>query len=353
MKSFNQYVPKKLEKLTCGLVLIFLWQQLFSQSINLELMSQNFILETKKITIPGHPDAFNPSLVWWKDKLLMSFRYRDSDGSTNPMCIVRLNEKFKPVGPLYPLYICDGEVELLPFAQDPRLIVIENDLYVIYNNFALLSGFSQRRVVVGKIKFDKEKCYVQEVEVLTQFEGENGKRQEKNWIPFNYKGHLHLGYSIQPHRIFRPCLNYSGLCDLVANTRGTISWKWGEMRGGTQAYQVENEYLSFFHSSKDISSIHSKGKKISHYFIGAYTFQSDPPFAITKVSPEPIIAKGFYASEPAYQTWKPLLCVFPGGYIFNDKYIWVAYGRQDFEIWIMKLDRQKLLDSLTPIITLE
>jgi predicted GH43/DUF377 family glycosyl hydrolase len=85
-----------------------------------------------------------------------------------------------------------------------------------------------------------------------------------------------------------------------------------------------------------------------HYFMGAYTFSSTPPFEITSISPDPIIGKTFYTG-PAYKTWKPLRVVFPGGFVCYKDSIWVVYGKQDFEVWVVQIDKEKLFKSLKPI----
>ena len=97
-----------------------------------------------------------------------------------------------------------------------------------------------------------------------------------------------------------------------------------------------------------MATLHSKGKIIPHYFMGAYTFSANPPFKITRISREPIIGKNFYHGT-SYKTWKPLHVVFPGGFVESDGYIWILYGRQDHEIWVAKLDKQKLFDGLIPV----
>lgn len=78
-------------------------------------------------------------------------------------------------------------------------------------------------------------------------------------------------------------------------------------------------------------------------------FSSYPPFEIKQVSPQPIIANSFYSGTIYRPYWKPVRVVFPGGILVDSRYIWLAYGRQDHEIWIAKLDRQNLLESLTSI----
>lgn len=172
-------------------------------------------------------------------------------------------------------------------------------------------------------------------------------------MPFDYRGNLLLAYSIQNHRILLPYLDGSNACSLYASTYSDLSWKWGELRGGTPAIRVGNEYLAFFHSSIQIATVHSDGQIMPHYFIGAYTFQKDPPFALTRISPKPIIGAGFYHGEIYTPYWHPVRVVFPCGFVYDDTYIWMSYGRQDHEIWIAKIDKAGLYNSLVSICTLD
>lgn len=50
-------------------------------------------------------------------------------------------------------------------------------------------------------------------------------------------------------------------------------WNYGELRGGTEAKLVGNQYLAFFHSQ---GTIHSRFSMT--YWMGAYTFSKEPPF---------------------------------------------------------------------------
>ena len=121
-------------------------------------------------------------------------------------------------------------------------------------------------------------------------------------------------------------------------------------RGGTPGLIIDgSQYLAFFHSSKVMPTVHSNGDNILHYFIGAYTFAQHPPFEITQISPEPIVGRKFYNGTIYTPYWKPVRAIFPCGYIFDGSYIWIAYGRQDHEIWLAKLDKEGLLNSLVPV----
>ena len=82
---------------------------------------------------------------------------------------------------------------------------------------------------------------------------------------------------------------------LTTNTIGNV-WRYGNPRGGTGAVIVETplsgkKFLTFFHSSKE------RGVRLKTYYWGAYLFDTDPPFAITHFSSEPISIRQLY--DPA------------------------------------------------------
>jgi predicted GH43/DUF377 family glycosyl hydrolase len=318
---------------------------------DLESAAQDFILETKKIEIPGYPHAFNPSIIRWHGRILMSFRIiPDRKHSFNAQIgLVFLDEEFRAVAEPQLLSLRDEYAVAPCRAEDARLIVISDRLYMIYDdNIESMLAKAGFRVHVAQIYYDGEHFILGQNERLTIFENESKNLREKAWVPFNYQGNLLLAYSIHPHRIFYPRLDGSGICDTIACTKSSSNWKWGVLRGGTPGFKEKEGYLAFFHSSIDMPTKHSDGQIISHYFMGAYLFSHDPPFHIFKISPEPIIGKNFYSGVRYKPYWKPVRCVFPCGYISNDKHIWIAYGRDDHETWIAKLDKKGLLQSLVP-----
>jgi predicted GH43/DUF377 family glycosyl hydrolase len=309
---------------------------------NLEEEIDPFVLETKRIEIDGFPNAFNPSIIRWDGRLLMSFRtYHPETGATNEIGFVYLNDDFEPVGTPKLIQFLTKDPNCLSKQQDPRLFGIVGKLFLIYNN-AIKDEV--RRMLVARLEFDGETFVASEARGFFDFEGEKESRSEKNWVPFEYNHRLHLAYSLLPHKILAPIDGFSS-CETISSTLSPIRWNWGVLRGGTPALLENGEYLAFFHSSKNMATEHSEGKTMLHYFLGAYTFSAKPPFAITKVSPKPIMGKDFYKG-PSYKTWKPLRVVFPGGFISDEKFIWLLYGRQDHEVWVAKLDKRELLNSL-------
>lgn len=333
------------------ILLVFAWLAVFADevtaAVNLEKMQQKFVLQTKRITIPSYPDAFNPSVIRWKGSLLLSFRARDPlTFATNLVGFVWLDDEFNVASDPMMLQVL-GSVGGNAM-QDPRMIIVGNDLYIVYSNTVTLpNGQENRRVFVADVNYDGMTFSINNPDVFLQFEANVKNKWEKNWVPFIYRESLFLSYSIQPHKIFFPVLG-TNICKTIAQSQGDIHWQWGDIFGGTPAQLINGEYLAFFHSSCVMSTVHSSDKPIPHYFIGAYTFQQKPPFALTQISPEPIVGPKFY-SGPSYKTWKPLRVVYPCGYVYDDQYIWITYGRQDHEVWVVQLDKQGLLDSLIPV----
>jgi predicted GH43/DUF377 family glycosyl hydrolase len=317
--------------------------------IDLDEEISDFILETQKIEIEGYPTAFNPALVRWKGNYLMSFRIRDLlTASTDQIGFIWLNEDFKPMTKPSILSIEFETAFFPPMTQDPRLVNVGEDLYIVFNDMIKIGRGSIRRMYVGKVQQEEDDFYVENPQVLLNFGESQNLRHEKNWVPFEYENCLLLSQSINPHHVSYVA-SEANACHTVAYSSASIDWQWGELRGGTPALKDGNEYIAFFHSSRDIQTVQANEKKLTHYVMGAYTFNAAPPFNLTKISPAPIVAKTFY-QEPYHQTWKPLRVVFPVGVVCDDKHIWVSYGRQDHEAWIIKFDKEGLYKSLVSLI---
>lgn len=318
-----------------------------SCELDLNKMQQPFVLETKRIHIPGYKDAFNPSIIRWKGKILMSFRSRHPATNTaTRVGFVWLDDNFDLTGKPSLLEGVDED----SYIQDPRLIMIKDQLFMAYSDLIVnpKTNIKKRSMCLCELAYDGKKFSMSNPACFFDFDGDLNNKFEKNWVPFNYQDVLLLAYSIAPHKIFLPLVK-ENRCVTIALSADINPWSWGILRGGTTALLIDNHhYLAFFHSSIPIATQQSQLVSMPHYFMGAYLFENQPPFGLKKISPTPIVHKDFYTGE-AHPTWKPLKVVFPCGFIFDDEYIWVSYGRQDYEAWIVKFDRAKLLKSLIPV----
>mmetsp|Transcript_30287 Transcript_30287/g.41672 ORF Transcript_30287/g.41672 Transcript_30287/m.41672 type:complete len:382 (+) Transcript_30287:32-1177(+) len=246
--------------------------------------------------------------------------------------------------------------------EDPRIFYHNGKEYIVYNHH--LSRF--KKLFYAELFYNKpeDMFYTIDPPNHVAFENEVNIRHQKNWIPFDFcpscnfqrgltvansNATLLFIYSIRPHRIVQAfATNVSGemraetifLTELLPEFR----WRWGEMRGGSPALLMGDFYLSFFHSSGHLSHKH-----IGTYVMGAYTFERNPPFAITRMSAEPIFHESFINETYGWAYKGVDFIVFPMGFTFDDDFIYVSYGKNDRDGWILKLNRSGLMESLKPV----
>jgi predicted GH43/DUF377 family glycosyl hydrolase len=316
---------------------------------DLEKKTQDFVLETKQIHLPEFPHAFNPSLVRWGEGLLLSFRVIPDAKQpfTSWLGVVRLDDNFNVVSAPQIITLRYANSPIPSRIDDGRLIIFQDSLYVVYSDnedeYISKGGF---RVYIARLEEKNGNFEVMYREKLSTFAGNNTLRREKNWTPFILNDTLFLAYSLSPHLILKPIFG-TNTCITTSCSTKKITWRWGELRGGTPALLMSDHYLGFFHSCMMLETVHCP-KKARHYFMGAYTFNAERPFEITHISKEPIIGKNFYhgPSYPPY--WGTVQVVFPGGFIYDEQFIWVVFGRQDHEMWVTKLDKNGVYQHLVP-----
>ena len=318
---------------------------------NLKDILDPCVVQTKQIHIPLYPDAFNASLLAWEDGWLLSFRNKEKiDGVwRTKIGLVKLTPEFEVTGPVS--FLDTGSL----FSADPRLVDVNGTIYIVYSDVSIASLLNPilgskhvLEVVVGKIEEQDGLFSIHSICHVTDYPNRIENRVEKNWVPFVYADQLLLAYSLQPHVIFRRPYE-SEMCEVYAKSACALQWDWGILRGGTPAILVDGSYLSIFHSSKAMRSLHSEGKASRHYFLGAYLFEAQPPFAMQKISPKPIVGRNFYIGKNYPSYWAAIQAVFPCGIVQKGPYLWVSYGRQDHEVWVAQIDTQILLNSLVDV----
>jgi hypothetical protein len=206
--------------------------------------------------------------------------------------------------------------------------------------------------------------------------GSHPKEGHKNWSPFVYNNTPHFIVHINPLHVVHCSETHEAdgvlvMTDTSVAPFANISWNSGHLRGGTPAHMInQDEYLAIFHSTKVIEL-----NRIT-FFMGAYTFSSQPPFRLIRVSSAPIIHPKFY--NGAWFRRKYDYIVYPMGYVFQNVTengifkianelselislgsshtkcpehvnILLSFGYQDMESWISKIKLCELLDSMTYI----
>lgn len=308
---------------------------------------EGIVICTRTIEIRGVVAPYNPSIVEHKDGYLLLFRYdlfdsKSPHGFFSNIGCVELDRNFQQTEKEFiriQLPQRDGE--------DPRVIKVNDKLYVSYNS-GLPPLYQIRKIHVAEL--DMETYQPKFTTCLDTYFSDT----EKNWAPFEYvnedeESQICFEYSIFPRKVF-------GLPDPIKNELKYVNspyevvyrklpWEsFGILRGGTGARRVGDQYLGFFHSSFPFRD----GTR--WYVIGAYTFDSKPPFEITGMSHYPILFEDIYASPPRH-TANPLVkCLFPGGFVIEENedgdLIHLVCGENDSAIRIVTIDQENLFQNL-------
>lgn len=324
---------------------------IFCLSFSLLAHADNsIVLSTKRIFFEEFPDAFNPSLIKTDMGYLMAFRYTPNrwiHPGLSYIVIVPLDASLTPTTKPQVLKVRPKYSKVFSQAEDPRLFIYKDRIFLIYNDNAEKrdpSPQDRRDMFIAELFHDKDKGYTLSAPRKLIYEEKYKKAiWQKNWLPFEYNGMMLFIYSITPHEIIYPNV-VNGSCYKFDITDIESPWNWGNLRGSTPPIIDDGEYFSFFHSSIVTSSAASFGCEMYFYFMGAYTFSATPPFQITKISRTPILHDTFYTPSTFYKR-----VVFPGGCVIAGDLVHVAYGKDDCEIWIATLDKAALKRSLIPV----
>ena len=76
-----------------------------------------------------------------------------------------------------------------------------------------------------------------------------------------------------------------------------------------------------------------------------------PPFAITHITPEPIMCQDFVDPKQRWSYKVADFITFPVGFTMDENYFYVSYGRNDREGYILHLHRERFLKFLVPVET--
>jgi len=311
-------------------------------------LAQQIVKRTKRIDLVDFPESFNPSIFKVKEGYLFSFRYcpnRYQESWLSFIGVVLLNENFEPISSPQLLNTRYKNSKVPSQSEDARLFSYRGRVFLIYNdNTETISTVTERRhLFMAELHYKDGQFSLSTPLKLIYEDKYNVSFWQKNWVPFEWNQKLFLTYTINPHEVIYPNLK-NGACYPCYETFAPLEWDLGPLRGSTPPQLVDGEYLAFFHSGAFIASDASYGQEMWHYFMGAYTFSKDPPFALTKFTPLPIVGEGFYTPS-----WHIKRVIFPGGFVVDGSSIYVAYGKDDYEMWIAELDKEALTRALVPI----
>ena len=333
----------------CYLLFIFLPFSLGAKGSEVDtflepILSKSCIVNRQQIIIPNYPNAYNPSIIPYKDGYLLSFRYRSKcpkkfrntfHTDVSFIGVARLDKKFKVFEKTIQLLnIISYSSKFSVTAEDARLLNVGNRIFIFFNDLSLKQMPDQFAMYFGELIEEQGLFVLKEPAKPLYYSQAIGV--EKNWSPFVSGDRLYVIYSDQPRVILEVDLN-TGYCLEVARMNFDWNWNLGQIRGGTPAYLINDSLLTFFHSSFPAKT--SKGRA---YVMGAYTFDKDPPFFVHTMTSCPLGDLTDYTQENSPKV------IFPGGMVVQDHFIHVAWGKADKRIFITTFDKEKLLASMRP-----
>lgn len=268
------------------------------------------------------PDAYHYNASIVGDRLF----YRSETAFVSSIGACRLADG-QPIGE-------STRIELPRFApdgadsyEDPRAIECAGETWLSYVHFM------RRSISIQFARLDDELLVAEHI--VPSHGGNFAGKVQKNWAPFEHEGELHFIYLSAPeHEVVR-------LRDerLVARTPG-VTWAHGTVRGGTPPILVGDRYLTFFHS---------RGNRVPgdrwRYYMGAYTFAAEPPFAPIAMTPKPLLVGS--GRDP--QLERLPLVVFPNGAVRLMGGWRVSLGVNDVGIALLSISDEALAAQMRPL----
>lgn len=304
--------------------------------------------DAKQIHLPGLFEIGTiPGVVKSEDGYLMVYRaeYRSffdylikhiTMHRNKSLGLCRLNHDLQVVSaPIYLSESAPGIKRSKHSPNDPRLIKCQERYFTFYNDRAYVEevGYVRKMYMceVFPDRFGTAKILTFQESALFTVKGKKFHHVEKNWSPFIYQGKIYLVYLIEPHVIVKLDID-TGVCELVEENESKKIWDFGIARGGTPCVQIGNEYLSLFHSPYQVTCLGHSHKNA--YIMGAYWFSAEPPFKITRMTKRPLSSYTFYSGLRKF--------IFPSSLIDEGDDLLIFYGRDDKEIWALKVPKDKL-----------
>lgn len=280
------------------------------------LLSQNptFRYIDKKLLLPC-PWAYNPSLITVDGDDWLVYR-RQVENSDSTVCRMNFRTRENHTIELHPLLYHNEQFE------DPRVWWHDGAIHLLvcswrknWNYKPILRAFRLNS------KWEIEKEFP-----LTY--GGNGKGvTQKNWVFFSHEGEQHFVYQYAPFQVVKDDKLFSGK---------SLTWKYGEIRGGTPPVRVGDHYYTFFHSRLD----HGRSK----YYAGCLAFEARAPFHPVAMTREPLLVA---TNREPNLSWAPLV-VFPCGALYRNETWTVSLGINDTNCGLVDWTMAELKALMSP-----
>jgi predicted GH43/DUF377 family glycosyl hydrolase len=276
------------------------------------------------------PYHYNSTLIERPDGLWLAYRDQNEMRQSR-IGLCRLTDELQVESNrelILPDYFPDKKREE---KEDPRLFWFQNSAWLSY-----CAWNRSRCCAIAIVKLDEDWLVAGQIKTTW---GDNWSSWcfQKNWCFFEsqHDPDLHCVYYPSPHEVV--AFSQDGSGRFVAR-EPKMNWAWGLPRGGTPPVLVDDLYFSFFHSRL------MTPQKRFRYFMGAYAFESAPPYRPKIVSRKPILAAS--VEDPNVKTLP--IVVFPCGAVFRSGEWWVSLGVNDVKTALLKKSHDELVQAMIP-----
>jgi hypothetical protein len=262
--------------------------------------------------------GYNPSIIHWKGKYLLTYRYHPENRFSTRLAIAELDADFNVTH--------NEEIQGLEgvSVEDSKLFIHRGRLCMSWINAVWPAEKPTCSVRYGVLE-KRDKWMVTD-KFWPKYGKNDGSGTEKNWVFFGHEK-LYCIYKSDPEQVVVHFDNGEAVDEFHSDAP---RWNYGPIKGGTTPIPYQGRLLRLFHSTLDNEPVPYRRR----YYIGALLMDSTPPFAVHKVSSEPIM----YGSEhddltdterSACGHYKPKV-VFPSGAVDKDDDTFLlAFGIND------------------------
>lgn len=282
-----------------------------------------------------HPFGYNPSLIKWKDRLLMAYRWHQDGRHGTVLAMAELSPDGK-VRANKSITLDVGQRSL----EDPRLFIVNDELWVCFVD-AVWPDMNPKCVTRwGKLVETEMDWKI--IDTVQPICGKNdGTALEKNFVFWSAsQSTKSFLYQTQPKQII---YSFQGDKLTMGQECEGPRWSWGSIKGGTSPIPFGDKLLRFFHSTLDNESGSGSRRR---YYIGACLCETEIPHAVVAISKEPIIrgseTDDLTETERSSCHHHKNMVVFPAGCIKVEDSFWLSLGVNDASCVIAKIKESDL-----------
>lgn len=282
-----QYFGKLLDRTSCGLETysckkhgVCSWQPEAGVK-TCEACSHYFATWRKPVTFSEHTlfpkrgnKRYNASMIPWKDGYILVYRAQWGGADIE---LVTLDKEYQPTMK-EPISLRLATNEALAGREDARLFLLRGVPHVWYTGWQAEYATEGRVSTVHYASLDPVT-----LQATARYYPDIPWRREweKNHAYFDRGGELYSVYTIEPNHVVMKVNGNKITEHWSTHSPALTDRRYGMLRGGASPMLHNGEFYTFYHMMTE-----AHGQRL--YSIGVYTFATDPPFRITRITKQPI-----------------------------------------------------------------